>query len=229
MTVQDLILDHNWNISSEMQPYIISSLPAISDVEDKLIWCGDPKGQFTTLSATDKIRHREPVLSWPSKIWKPFLHPGISSNIWKLIQGIYMDDQKKVQQGYCVVSMCCICKQSQDSMEHLLWSCSFNKAIWQWLGNTFQFTTPTSFDDVFQFSKHKSPLVREVWLTAAFATLRELWFQKNKKFVENVQPNLNRFKSRILSLVHYGSYRMQGIRWHHDYDSQILHLFHVSG
>ncbi|XP_026459848.1 uncharacterized protein LOC113360563 [Papaver somniferum] len=229
MTVKELILDNEWNISYEVQPYINSSLPAISGEDDKMVWCDDLKGHFTTSSATNKIRHIKPVLHWPSKIWKPFMHPSITSNIWKLIQGIFVDDVKRVKQGYYMVSKCCICKQSQDSMEHLLWSCNFSKSIWQWLGNIFHFNNPISFDDVFNFAKHKSPIIKEVWLTTACATLRELWFQKNKMFFENVQPNLNRFKSRIISLVHYGGYKMQGVRWHQDYDYQILQYFNVPG
>ncbi|XP_026397055.1 uncharacterized protein LOC113291774 [Papaver somniferum] len=229
MTVKDLVLDNTWNIPSATQAYIHSSLPAISGDGDKIVWSGYLKGNFTTLSNVNKIRHREPPLHWPSKNWNPFLHPGITSNVWKIIQGIYVNDEKKVKQGFSMVSKCCICNQIQDNMAHLQWSCNLSKTFWKWLGNIFHFNGPISFDDVLNSAKHKSPIIKEVWLTTACATLRELWFQKNKMLFENVQPNVNRFRSMIMSLVHYGSYRMQGVSWNQIYDSQILQFLNVIG
>ncbi|XP_026417155.1 uncharacterized protein LOC113312632 [Papaver somniferum] len=166
------------------------------------------KGSFSTSSAVEKIRNKEPKLHWPDQIWKRFLHPSIASNVWKIQQGVYTDDEKLIKKGYSLASKCCICQQNQDSMEHLLWSCSFSKHIWQWLVTVFQFQIPTSFSDILNFAKHKSSIIKQAWITVACAAMRELWFQKNKLIHENIPPDLENFKRRIMSLVFYGGYRM---------------------
>ncbi|XP_026383986.1 uncharacterized protein LOC113279506 [Papaver somniferum] len=183
------------------------------------------KGYFSTSSVVEKIRNKEPKIHWPDQIWKKFLHPSIASNVWKIQQGVYIDDEKLIKKGCSLASKCCICQQNQDSMEHLLWSCSFRKHIWQWLITIFQFQIPTSFSEILNFAKHKSSIVKQAWITTACATMRELWFQKNKFIHENIPPNLECFKRRIMSLVFYGGYRMTGTRWGQNYDSKVLHFF----
>ncbi|XP_026451725.1 uncharacterized protein LOC113352064 [Papaver somniferum] len=162
-----------------------------------------------------------------TKFGKKILHLSIASNARKIQQEVYTDDVKLVKKGYSLASKCCICQQSQDSMEHLMWSCSFSKHIWQWLVSIFQFQIPTSFSDIIILAKQKSPIVRQVWITTACATMRELWFQKNKFINKSINPNLEYFKRKIMNLVFYGGYRMIGTRWGQNYDSEILQFFNL--
>ncbi|XP_026450605.1 uncharacterized protein LOC113350687 [Papaver somniferum] len=227
LKVQDLLIDGEWRIPFVLQDIIPPSLPSVSVGKDLVAWCGDVKGIFTTAAAIEKIRAKEPKVHWPSQIWKPFLHPWIASNIWKIQQGAYMDDEKRIAQGYSLASKCCICQHDQDSMNHLLWRCNFSTHIWQWLVQIFNFQVPSSFTDILQFSKHKSPFVNQVWIIASCAIVRELWFHKNKTFHEGTTPNLLNFKRIIMSMVFYGSYRITGAKWMADYDSNIIYFFKI--
>ncbi|XP_026398779.1 uncharacterized protein LOC113294607 [Papaver somniferum] len=226
MKVQKLLQDGVWMIPEELRPTLENrNLPVVSGGNDKLFWIEDVKGVLNTSSVVNRIREKEPKLHWPTKIRKPFMHPSISSNVWKIIQGIYVDDVKRVHQGFQMVSKCCICKYYQDSMSHLLWSCSFSVKIWSWLGSIFGFSNPLSFDDIWNSSKQKSSLIKEIWLTAACSTVRELWFQKNMYLFDNISPCEKKFKCRVWQLVHEGWLRMKGTRWELDYDLQIIEFF----
>ncbi|XP_026435199.1 uncharacterized protein LOC113332914 [Papaver somniferum] len=227
MKVKDLLQNGRWKIHVELQSYINYPLLIVSGAQDSVIWCGDIKGNFSTTSAVNGIIFKQPKLHWPVQIWKQFLHPGITSNIWKIRQGVFVDDQKRVTQGYSMVSMCCVCNQEQDSMEHLLWFCSFSLKIWQWLGNIFHFSIPSSFDNIFQLAKHYKSIVKEIWITDALSIIRELWFMKNIILFYNAKPNENSFKSRILNSDYHGGFRMKGTRWNQDYDTIILKFFHL--
>ncbi|XP_026459214.1 uncharacterized protein LOC113359857 [Papaver somniferum] len=227
MTMNDILVNGEWKIPSELQAFIPSSLPAISGEQEKLIWSGDIKGIYSTSAAVEKVRTKEPRIHWPDQIWKKFLHPGIDSNIWKIQKSVYVDGAKLIKKGYSLASKCCICQQDQDSMEHILWFCNFSKFIWKWLVAIFQFQPPTSFSDVLKSAKQKSSIIKQVWLTAACATMRELWFQKNKLIHENIIPNVENFKRRILSLAFYGGFRMTGTRWGQNYDSDVLNFFNL--
>ncbi|XP_026452231.1 uncharacterized protein LOC113352645 [Papaver somniferum] len=157
----------------------------------------------------EKVRDKEPTLVSPTYIWKPFLHPNIASNIWKLHQGVYMDDDEMKKIGYDMVSRCCICQEKQDNMDHTLWHCRFSLEIWSWLCSIFGFRKPISFEDICSAAKRKSPIVREIWLTTACATMRELWFQRNKILFEEMKPHNNSFKCRIYKLIQEGIHRMK--------------------
>ncbi|XP_026383258.1 uncharacterized protein LOC113278707 [Papaver somniferum] len=121
-----------------------------------------------------------------------------------------------------MASTCCICMEEQDSIDHTFWKCKFGISIWNWLNEIFAFKNPSSFEDIYKAAKNKSPLVKEIWLTASCDTLTDLWFQRNEKLFEEKKPNINRFKSRIFQLVYEGGYRTTGNRWGQNYDSQIM-------
>ncbi|XP_026459371.1 uncharacterized protein LOC113360034 [Papaver somniferum] len=129
------------------------------------------------------------------------------------------------KQGYEMPSRCCVCVEEQDSMEHTLWKCNFSVKIWDWLCAIFTFPRPLSFSDICKAARNQSPLIKEVWVTAACATMRELWFQRNAIFFEEGRPNINTFKCKIYQVVHEGGGRMKGNRWGQDYDSRIITFF----
>ncbi|XP_026451895.1 uncharacterized protein LOC113352267 [Papaver somniferum] len=68
-------------------------------------------------------------------------------------------------------------------------------------------------------------LVKQVWICASCIILKELWFQKNKRFFEDIKPNMQRFKCRVLKLVHETGLRIKGTKWCQNYDQQIITAF----
>ncbi|XP_026459281.1 uncharacterized protein LOC113359937 [Papaver somniferum] len=158
----------------------------------------------------------------------PELGIGHDQLIWTgNLQGVFVDDTVMVKRGYELASRCCVCEESQDSMNHLLWHCSFSVEIWSWLRSIFEVGLPHSFDNIWNYSKNKSPLMKEVWITAACYIIKELWFQKNKKYFEEVKPNIQHFKQKIIKIVSEGGLRMKGTKWNQNYDLQIIDFFNL--
>ncbi|XP_026398577.1 uncharacterized protein LOC113294395 [Papaver somniferum] len=198
LKVSDLILEGKWNVPEELKPIIAHyTLPEIGVGEDILVWKEDIKGNFTTSSAINSIRNKEQPLQCYKKIWNSFLHPSIASNIWKILQGVYVDDSVMIERGFELASRCCICEEEQDNMQHFLLECKFSKQIWHWICPVFNFQIPKSLEEVWRSSKSKSPFIKECWIIAACAILKEIWFQKNKMWFEQIKPNLQSFKARI--------------------------------
>lgn len=142
----------------------------------------------------NKLRHKEQLASWSRHIWKNFLHLFVDSNVWKLIQGVYTDDVVMISNGYDMVSRCFICEEEQNSMHHLLWKCKFSIEIWGWICSIFKFKLPEYFEDVWKSATKTTPLAKQIWITVSCNILKELWFQKNKKFFEDIKPNMQIFK-----------------------------------
>ncbi|XP_026413887.1 uncharacterized protein LOC113309613 [Papaver somniferum] len=116
-----------------------------------------------------------------------------------------------------LASRCCFCKKDEETLEHILWKCNYSEIIWKWLGGMFNFKNPKSFDEVFSSAKHKSPAVGEIWRYAAFITLKELWFQRNRSVYEDEVFNEQNIKSRILKLTAEGEIRMKQLMWNNAY------------
>ncbi|XP_026416788.1 uncharacterized protein LOC113312245 [Papaver somniferum] len=192
-----------------------------------MIWSSDLKGKFSTSAIVERIRSREPKVNWPAYKWKPFLHPATASNIWKIQHQIYVDDKVMMKNGFERVSRCCICTAEHDCMDHTLWECKFSLNAWAWICSIFDFEIPQSFNDVCKSAQHKSPLIREIWMTVACKIMKELWFQKNNKLFEEKSPQFNEFKRKIWQSVHEGGFRMKGTKWGQIYDQNIIDLFQL--
>ncbi|XP_026383870.1 uncharacterized protein LOC113279392 [Papaver somniferum] len=127
LKVQNLIINNQWNIHPQLQHLLqFDNLPQIHNGSNSIIWNLHSSGIFNNEKAVEKIRHKEDKVEWSSYIWRKSLHPTIASNIWKLLQGVYVNDDIKRKQGYDMPSRCCICKSEQDFMEHTLWICEFS-------------------------------------------------------------------------------------------------------
>ncbi|XP_026397147.1 uncharacterized protein LOC113291878 [Papaver somniferum] len=176
-------------------------------------------------AATNKLRHKETRKHWSRYVWNNFLHPSIASNIWKLVQGIYIDDAIMVKNGYDLASRYCVCEKDQDSMNHLLSNCVVSVEIWEWISAIFQFKAPKSFEDVWKCAENKSPLIKKIWITASCVILKEIWFQKNKKYFEEVKPNVQTIQRKVIKYVKEGGLRMKGHKWSQIYDDQIINFF----
>ncbi|XP_026451089.1 uncharacterized protein LOC113351289 [Papaver somniferum] len=223
LKVQNLIRNNQWNIHPQLQHLLqYDNLPQIHSGSDSIIWNLHISGLFNNAKAVEKIRHKEDKVEWSSYIWRKSLHPTISSNIWKLLQGVYVNDDMKRKQGYEMPFRCCICKSEQDFMEHTLWLCEFSVQVWNWISNIFQFPRPYSFSDVLSAAKQHSPFIDEVWIVSSCTVIKELWFQRNKIFFEGGDVNFHGFKHRIMKTVKEHGVRIRGVRWNNNYENQIL-------
>ncbi|XP_026454631.1 uncharacterized protein LOC113355870 [Papaver somniferum] len=223
LKVQNLIRNNQWNIHPQLQHFLqYDSLPQIHSGSDSIIWNLHTSGLFNNAKAVEKIRHKEDKVEWCSYIWRKSLHPTIASNIWKLLQGVYVNDDMKRKQGYEMPFRCCICKSEQDFMKHTLWLCEFSVQVWNWISNMFQFPRPYSFSDVFSAAKQHSPFIDEVWTVSSCTVIKELWFQRNRILFEGGDVNFHGFKHRIMKTVKEHGVRIRGVRWNNNYENQIL-------
>ncbi|XP_026417309.1 uncharacterized protein LOC113312788 [Papaver somniferum] len=155
-------------------------------LKDDLKWCiGDGHQISAWFDTWIVIQNAISSLNLPDTgcqdelIWQVNLKGVFSvSEAANLLRGTYIDDVKMVNYGYEMVSRCCICEEAEDNMDHLLWN------------------FPKCFDDIWRGAANKSPIVQQIWITTACACLKELWFQKNKRFFEGFAPSTPNFKCR---------------------------------
>ncbi|XP_026398452.1 uncharacterized protein LOC113294269 [Papaver somniferum] len=121
--------------------------------------------------------------------------------MWKMLRRACATEENVRKKGFNIVSKCYLYGNGQDNMEHIIWECSFSMEIWNWIGGMFNLTTPTKFDEVIAFVKKHSSAIRQIWYISAFSVMVELWMTRNLRMYENINPNAEKFKHKILSFT----------------------------
>ncbi|XP_026416567.1 uncharacterized protein LOC113312004 [Papaver somniferum] len=226
MKVSDLLLDGEWVIPVEMLEMIETrELPVADYQQDRRIWSDTLTGEFSVASAVENIRRKYPKLKWTNQVWNSSIHLAISSNVWKLMINICSTNDNMKRRKFSMASRCPFCKNCEEDLEHILWTCNYSELIWKWLGDMFCFKNQKYFDDIFNFAKIKSPVVKEIWRTAAFITAKDLWFLRNKCVYEDASFFGENLKMRILKFTTECDVRMKALMWNSTYDLQILKKF----
>jgi hypothetical protein len=124
---QDLNLPADCNLDSWKE---ISSLRKIRSQEgqDILQWGNSTTGTFTIkeayyLKAQFHLLPKNPI--WHT-IWKSHLWPKVSTFLWLLVQNRILTWDNLRKKGFIGPSMCPLCMQQEESMEHLLNQCPFS-------------------------------------------------------------------------------------------------------
>ncbi|XP_026442501.1 uncharacterized protein LOC113342051 [Papaver somniferum] len=226
MKVADLIVDGKWLIPPRMLQYFqVEELPVISKTNDTRVWTGTMSGDFTVSSVVECIREHYQKVTWERYVWNPTLHPTTARNVWKIVRGICSTDEKGKSKGYNLASKCYMCGADTDNLVYILWYCNFSQLVWKWLGGIFLFCNPESYEDVMNFSKHKSGAVKDIWLLVASITIMELWFLRNKIFFEEEKVDLGKFKRRIIQYTKDYAVRIKSFMWDCNYDYMVFKNF----
>ncbi|CAN6558781.1 unnamed protein product [Malus baccata var. baccata] len=93
----------------------------IDEDKDVLIWEASTSGGFSFSDGYEIVRHRFPVKSWASIIWRPFIPPRYSI----------------LRRGIPLAPICQLCHKNSESIDHLFSSCDFAQCAWRWLATQF--------------------------------------------------------------------------------------------
>jgi hypothetical protein len=95
-------------------------------------WGHSPHGNFTlkeghALQEGFQFMPKDPIWTvvWKSKFW-----PKISTFLWLLIQNKILTWDNLQKRGFIGPSICHLCNQHEENMEHLLNNCTINVVIW---------------------------------------------------------------------------------------------------
>ncbi|XP_026454189.1 uncharacterized protein LOC113355526 [Papaver somniferum] len=179
MRVKDLIHNGEWCVPAKLLQYFdASELPVLMGGKDRKIWAKDKIGNFTVSNAAQMIRKKYFIKAWAHQVWQPCIHPYTSTNLWKILRGSCATEESVRKKGFSTVSKCYLCGKAQDTMEHILWHCEFSENVWHWLCGIFHCSCPQSFDEILNFTKGKSPAVKEVWFICAFNVMVDCGLQE---------------------------------------------------
>lgn len=189
----------------------------------------DLKGDFSVKSARELIRTKYHILEEAKLLWKKVVHPSLASQNWKFVCGTCATLDKVCSRfKITLASKCSVCQRAEESLENVLWRCSFAKRDWNWMEGIFSIKPHYNLLISNKEAAQRSGIVKDLWLVASLVVRSELWFTRNKKVYEKKIPCWSFFQKRVFKLIHEYSVRMKSYMHNTLADLKLLDFFRVS-
>jgi len=154
----------------------------VEDIEDQLIWKHVSNGQLTLKDAYSFKKHPAPKKHWVSTIWCKDIPPSKSLLAWRIMHDKVPTDEKLMERGCNLPSMCSLCSVTTETTFHLFFECSFAFKLWCWLASIVDCNLHfQSLEDIWTLCERSwSPQCKIVILSAIINILSTIWFVRNQ-------------------------------------------------
>ncbi|XP_031091127.1 uncharacterized protein LOC115996126 [Ipomoea triloba] len=174
---------------------LIANTPLpIANRDDKLVWMGEDRGNFTVKSCYRLLIGEQPEaskLDW-ANLWKLKVHPKVKSFMWQACSScLPTTDLLRIKKVNCIAD-CPLCHQADESIFHLFAQCPFALQCWHLSSIQISYSGVPSIgewltNNMKQFDKHSCCLMLTIcWY---------IWFARN----DMVWNNINHSPSSIVA------------------------------
>ncbi|XP_026443128.1 uncharacterized protein LOC113343004 [Papaver somniferum] len=224
--------DNQWVFPENHLNYLLAAgvdmhnLPLPNGGEDKRVWMPNFPGDFSVSSAKELIRQKHGSFNAASILWRKEIHPKLAAQNWKFIRGACATlDIIQSRFRIHLANKCVLCETEEESLEHILFLCSFAARAWSWISGIFGMTANFNIVDSFKAAKGRSAIVCDLWLVENLVIRSELWAMRNKCIFEKHKWGL--FSKRVLKLIQEYSVRLKGFMRNSVEDMVLLDYFCV--
>ncbi|XP_026455672.1 uncharacterized protein LOC113356677 [Papaver somniferum] len=232
--VSDCYRDNQWVFPENHLNCLLAAgvdmhnLPLPDGGEDKRVWMPNFSGDFSVSSAKELIRQKHGSFNAASMLWRKEIHPRLAAQNWKFIRGAcatldIIQSRFKIH----LANKCVLCETEEESLEHILFHCSFAARAWSWISGIFGMTANFNIVASFKAAKGRSAIVHDLWLVANLVIRSELWAMRNKCIFEKQKPGWGLFSKRVLKLIQEYSVRLKGFMRNSVEDMVLLDYFRV--
>ncbi|XP_045794076.1 uncharacterized protein LOC123888954 [Trifolium pratense] len=186
--VSDIILNQQWHIPpslNHMFPNLKNlvhhiTLP-VDCSSDQLCWNHSSSGTISWKLAYEFKRKKLITRHWARSIWSNDIPPSKSLLVWRLMHDKLPTDEKLMERGFNLPSMCSICHKFAESTFHLFFECTFAQSIWCWfasvLNTSLQFQ---SIEEIWHLWDNSwSPQCKLSIKAALIYLLNAIWSTRN--------------------------------------------------
>ncbi|XP_026445436.1 uncharacterized protein LOC113346045 [Papaver somniferum] len=184
--VSTLLSNNEWQLQDDHIQNLLragvdlNNLPTPQGGDDHRVWMPEMRGNFTVSSAKHLIRKKYNVLDVYGLLWRKVIHPNLAAQNWKLVrEACATQDKIRIRSRVNLANKCYLCKSDEESLEHILWSCSFATQIRQWILGIFSLQANYNLIDSYKSSKGRSRIIKDLWLLALKVIRAELWHARN--------------------------------------------------
>jgi hypothetical protein len=155
---------------------------------DILRWGHSTTGNFSVkeayyLQGNHQSHDKENI--W-NKVWSPFLWPKVSTFLWLTIHNRILTWDNLWKRGFIGPSICPLCQQQEETLEHLFNRCPFSQWIWDQGAQAMRRMNQNriSIRDTIEnwdLLSFKNPILALIWLLLPGFTLWQIWKERNKR------------------------------------------------
>ncbi|XP_026400458.1 uncharacterized protein LOC113296366 [Papaver somniferum] len=232
--VSDIIVNNAWMLQGDHIQNLVragvdlTNLPLIQGGNDCRVWMPEMNGHFSVSSAKNIIRKAYPKSAIYGLLWRKEVHPKLAAQNWKICREVCAT-QDKIRSRFKVemANKCYLCNMEEESLEHIIWSCTFATQIWQWCSGLFNLTPYYDIVNSYKSAKGRSRIVKDLWLLAILVIRSELWQTRNMACFQNSSVSIHFFKKRVFYLINEYAGRLKGFMHNTTTDLDLLNFFRV--
>lgn len=117
----------------------------LSNKEDKLRWALSNDGAYKVKEGYNSILHsqRWEEINIPMNLcWDPAILPKAGIFLWAALQNRILTTDRIIKMGFHGPSRCILCKQDNETVDHLLYQCPFSIECWHRIKGKLNWTSP---------------------------------------------------------------------------------------
>lgn len=171
---------------------------------DNLVWNYNSSGDYTVRSGYWLLTH-DPhsaissdrphgSVELKNKVWQLPIMPKIKHFLWRMLSRALATNERLTTRGMQIDSTCPRCRNSVESINHALFTCSVSSMVWR-LSNTPFYGSQMTSDDLEENFIHvlnllQSSTLTEVQKLLPFWLLWRLWKSRNNVVFNNFRESL---------------------------------------
>lgn len=189
-TVREFIQQGQWSINEAFRNIIPMFAEALEDMEiskedeDELQWTSSSTGMLTTKTPYEFYREKSHTVKWMKQLWKKFIPPKMSVNLWKIVWNRAATTDNLFRRGGRIAPIRIGCIIGAVEMrEHLLLHCQNALKIWNWLSDATNLNF-RKFGEITEMIKwasklSKKNLYNQLLKALVDVTCWEIWATRN--------------------------------------------------
>jgi exonuclease III len=164
----------------------------IRDGADILRWGYKPQGSYTTQEAYQLKTRTNGTIDmeiW-GKIWNLKHWPKITLFLWLVLNSSILTWDNLLKRGFIGPSICTLCGQAEETMNHLLNTCHYTAQVWDQVAITMR-TSDRLRDSIIETlinwrdQPFSSPYLNRVWQLLPGFVLWQVWKERNNRIFRN--------------------------------------------
>ncbi|XP_057839045.2 uncharacterized protein LOC131049060 [Cryptomeria japonica] len=101
--------------------------------EDCIFWCAAKSGEYNVKLGYEVQRHRVINLNWLGKLcWNNWILPKARAFLWIALHVCILTGDRLKTIGIHGPSWCVLCNTEKESVDYLLFNCTFARKCWEW-------------------------------------------------------------------------------------------------
>lgn len=121
-SVADLFSSLGETLRNFLERWAIT-LPSLSSMQDRFIWCCESSGSFSVASAWESIRVKRTPVKWASLVWDNALAPWYQFILWLISRNRIPTQVLLLSYDIIDFNVCAFCSDVLDSVDHLFFGC----------------------------------------------------------------------------------------------------------